>query len=235
MKNRMAFELIFGAAFFCAFIFGCTKQQNSNSNGNANNGCISRNIANTKSTMLSDSQINSINTLFSKNGLSTSQLQFLYFIPDVYLDSAKPVQAQVDANLFINNLPVFNYTEVFVFNNGVFDTAYLYSGVPQNNDTTSHQSLSSLRTAFFKHVSESITYLPLLNSKPVVPSPNTYSDSCLVATMGYVDATYIPGNTSTWGSTLIKVWLVNTQSRSFPDVMVEDDNGLAWGVPTYIP
>ncbi len=214
------------------YVFGvaCTKHQNSISD----NGCISRLVAKTISPTLSSSQIDSINILFSNNNMSTAQLQFLYFTPNVYSDTTKPTQSQVIANLFINGLPMFGNNEAFIFNNGIFDTAYLYNGIPQTNDTTGHQSFSYLRTAFMNHVSESITYMPL-QIPPFIPSPKNYIDSCLTATLGYVDASSIPGNQNDiWGSTLIKVWSVSCNNH-YPSILVKDDNGLAWGVPVYIP
>ena len=218
----LAILSIYGAA--------CTKHQNSISD----NACISRLIATTNSPTLRSSEIDSINILFDNNNMSTAQLQFLYFIPNVFSDTTKPKQAQVAANLFINGLPMFGNNEAFIFNNGIFDTAYLYKGIPLNNDTAGYQSLAYLRAAFMQHVSESITYMPL-QIPPFIPSPKNYIDSCLTATLGYVDATSIPGSQNDiWGSTLIKVWSVSCNNH-YPEILVEDDNGLAWGVRVYIP
>jgi hypothetical protein len=199
----------------------------------ADSGCIARVVPTTEQTPLRTTQVDSIRTLFAQNNLQPGQLQFIEFIPDVYSDSTITPQAQVWANLFLNGLPVFQYNEVFVFNGGIFDTAYLYTGTPANNDTTGHRTLSSLRSSFMQHVAEAITYWPL-NIKPTIPSAKTYTDSCLVAKLGYLDVTYIPGNTAQAG-TLIKVWQVTPLSTIFPCVYVRDDNGMAWGEVVFIP
>jgi hypothetical protein len=123
---RFLFLLIVGAA-------SCSKH----GNVAADNGCIERVIPQHTETTLRTTQIDSIMALFSKNNISTDQLQFIQFIPNIYVDPVRTPQAQVRANLFVNGLPVFRYNEVFVFNDGIFDTAYLYTGAPLSNDTTS--------------------------------------------------------------------------------------------------
>jgi len=229
MKRGYVFST--AALFFVALIIQTTSCSKSGS-GTSDNACIERVIPQYTQTALTSGQIDSIKTLFGKNNMSTNQLQFIEYIPDIYTDTGMTPQAQVTANLFLNGLPVFNYNEVFVFNGGVFDTAYLYTGTPLTNDTTGHQTLAYLRSSFLKHVSESVTYSPI--SKPFVPSPNSYTGSCMVATMGYVDAVYAPGNTIPWG-TLIKVWAVTPLNSGYPCVYVRDDNGVGWGVPLIIP
>ena len=223
MGNRLLFIL---ALFLNAT--SCSKQSSTTSTSD----CIERLMPKYTESTLTGNQIDSIKALFSKNNLSIDQLLFTQFIPNIYSDPNMISQAQVTANLFLNGLPVFNYNEVFIFNNSIFDTAYLYTGTASSNDTTGHQTLSYLRSAFFKHVSESVIYSPV--GKPFVPSSNTYLDSCLAVTLGYVDAVYFPGNTNPWG-TLKKVWMIKPVHSGYPSVFVEDDSGLAWGVPVYIP
>jgi hypothetical protein len=216
--NRLLFIL---ALFLNAT--SCSKQ----SSTTLTSDCIERLMPKHTESTLTGNQLDSIKTLFGKNNLSIDQLQFIQFTPNIYSD-----QEQVWANLFLNGLPVFNYNEVFIFNHAIFDTAYLYTGTASSNDPTGHQTLAYLRTAFFKHVSESVIYAPV--GKPFVPSSSTYLDSCLAVTLGYVDAVYFPGNTIPWG-TLKKVWSIKPLHSSYPNVFVEDDSGLAWGVPVYIP
>jgi hypothetical protein len=212
------------------FAFSCTKQQNNVTD----NGCISRQIAQPSTTSLTNVQMDSIKSLFNQNNLPISGLQFTEFIPDIYTDPSRAPQAQVAANLFLNGLPVFHYTEVFIFVGGIFDTAYLYLGAPLNNDVSEHQSLDSLRKDFFAHVSESEIIGGASNSQPHIPSAKTFLDSCLSATLGYADATEVPGKNLPWGN-LIKVWSVTPSHSSYPCVFVEDDNGLAWGVSIIVP
>jgi hypothetical protein len=206
----------------------CSKQDAATTD----NDCIARSIPRYIETGLTDSQLDSINNLFGKNNLSTSQLQFYHFTSNIYSDPTKPPTSQVCANLFLNDLPVFRLNEVFLFSNGVLDTSYLYTGTPLSNDTTGHQSLTTLRKTFLSHVSEAITYSPV--SKPFVPSSSAYLNVCLVATLGYIDVSYLPGNTKPWG-TLIKVWSIKPSDNFYPSVYVKDEDGSAWGSPIVIP
>jgi hypothetical protein len=221
--------------YFCCliFIFSCTRET-ATVNNVADNGCISIAVAQASQTSLSASQIQSIDSLFQANNMSTDGLQFIEYIPDIYSDTTKPPHEQVAANLFLNGLPVFHYTEAFDFNNGVFDTSALYTGAPANNNADGHQSLTSLRTDFLDHVSESKIEGGVLNATPFTPSASTYVDTCLAATLGYVDATAVPGNTLPYGN-LVKVWSITPSHGTYPCVYVEDDNGLAWGVPLFLP
>jgi hypothetical protein len=206
-----------------------------NYNSPADNGCISQVISNPAQSSLAAPQLDSIETLFRKNNLSTSGLQFIEYVPDIYgITAINPQsQTQVTAYLFINGLPVFGTNELFIFNGGIFDTAYLYTGHPANNNVNTRLPLDTLRKDFLQHVSQSDVYGGA-SGKPFIPSASTYLDSCLVATLGYVDATSVPGQTLPYGN-LIKVWSVTTLHNSYPSVLVEDDNGLAWGVSIYVP
>jgi hypothetical protein len=224
----LGFHLLF---FLLVSGICCTRNYNSP----VDNGCISQVISNPSQSSLAASQVDSIETLFSKNNLSTSGLQFIEYVPDIYGSPAinPQSQTQVTAHLFLNGLPVYGINELFIFNGGIFDTAYLYTGHPANNNENTRLPLDSLRKDFLQHVSQSDIYGGA-SGKPFIPSATTYLDSCLDATLGYVDATSVPGQTLPYGN-LIKVWTVTTLHNSYPCVMVEDDNGLAWGVSIYVP
>jgi hypothetical protein len=195
------------------------------------NGCISRVVPNYTINTLSAGANDSIQALFAANNLSTNDLQFVIFSPQmVFGTPPNSSPAQVSAVPFINGLPVFT-DDFFTFDNGILKTTFLYQGKPQNNDSTGHQSLSLLQIDFLVHVSQVTIGGGALNSVPTRLSPATYRDSCLLATLGYLDASQVPGNSAPWGETLIKVWKVTPLNGNFPTVYVEDDNGLAWGEP----
>lgn len=219
---------------FMLFTASCSKQEDSYPL-NTLSTCISRVVPQVTQTKVSGSGIDSIKTLFAKNNLSTEGLQFIGYIPDTYTGTSGLPQTQVTATRFVNNLPVFGYDEVFIFNSGLFQTAYLITGTPQTNDLTSKQSLPYLQSAFFKHVQESVIIGGPLNAKPRIPSPDQYKDSCLVAVLGYVDAGSIPGNSISWGKTLVKVWKVTPLNGNYPLVFVEDATGFGWGEWLAIP
>jgi hypothetical protein len=174
--------------------------------------------------------------LFRDNNLSTEGLQFIFFVPDVSVDPAiiSDTENQVTADLFVHGLPVFELNELFIFTGEKFDSAFLYTGRPANDNVGSNLSLDTLRKDFLKHVSESKIYGPI-NGSPFTPSASTYLDSCLGATLGYIDASYVPGQQLAYGSLLIKVWAVRPLGKIYPCVFVEDDNGLAWGFSISIP
>jgi hypothetical protein len=186
---------------------------------------------------ITEGQIDTIKTLFTNNNLPFDQYQFVYYIYDIYVPGpGDTIQTQVTANPFLNGLPVFLDQQVFNFDNGVFSpsSSYLTVEVAASNDTTGHQSLSYLRGAFLQYVSEAIIAGGASNSKPFVPSPAAYRDTCLSATLGYIDQSYIPGNPYSLGH-LIKIWQVTPLNSNYPSVFVRDDNGQGWGEPVFIP
>jgi hypothetical protein len=82
-------------------------------------------------------------------------------------------------------------------------------------------------------VSEATISGDAANAKPFVPSPAAY-DTCLSATLGYTDQSYVPGNTFALGH-LIKIWLVTAVNSNYPAVFVRDDNGQGRGQKVFLP
>jgi hypothetical protein len=183
---------------------------------------------------ITEGQIDTIKILFTNNNLPFNQYQFVYYIYDPW--SGDSIQQQVTANPFVNGLPVFGDQQVFNFINGIFSasTSYLTVEVAASNDTTGHQTLTYLRNAFLQHVSEATILWPLPASKPTVPSPAAFRDTCLSAILGYMDPSNIPGNPYSPGH-LIKVWQITAINSNYPVVFVRDDNGQGWGVSIAIP
>jgi hypothetical protein len=214
------------------YALSCSKQEGAP----AGNGCISRVEPLYTQTTLTNSQIDSIKTLFANNNLSANQLQFTVYLPDTHTGLCSIPQEQVTAIVFINGLPVFGSEETYIFNNGLFQDVFPAAiGTPQTNDSSGRLSLTYLQGAFLDHVSESFFAGGPANSKPFIPSPNKFKDSCLLATLGYLDAASIPGNSTPVGTTLVKVWKLTPLNGSYPLVYVEDDNGSGWGVPLLVP
>ena len=221
--------------------FSCAK----NIDASTGNGCIERVVAlpsdlpiNAPPVIdvdpITEGQIDTIKTLFTNNNLPFDQYQYVYYS---YISwSADSIQQQVTGNPFLNGLPIFSDQQVFNFFNGVFSasTSYLTVEVAASNDSTGHQTLSYLRDAFLQHVSEATISWPLANSKPTVPSAAAYRDTCLSATLGYIDQTSIPGNSYSPGH-VIKIWLVTPLNSNYPAVFVRDDNGQGWGEEVFIP
>ena len=222
-------------------VTGC-KKQNNEQDSNAN--CITRKVPKSSDYSVSGADLDSVYTLFSANNLSIANLQFLYLTTDITVNPTgySGYQEQVTAIEFFNGLPVFADNKFFTFNAGKYQSDGIYDGYTgpaPDNDTTSHQSLSNLRNAFFAHLSESYMAGGPLNSKPFIPSASTYANACLTATLGYLDEGLVKGNVYILNKSLIKVWVVTpAQDPSisyYPLVYVEDDNGVAWGQPLLVP
>jgi hypothetical protein len=182
---------------------------------------------------VSGADLDSIYTLFKANNLSTVNLQFDYFV------YAGPGE-QVIATQFINGLPAWVGGYSITFEGGKYQPGGIndgYTGPAPNTDTTTHQTFSDLRHAFFAHIAESgFVGGGAANSTPRFPfKANSYTDSCLLVTLGYVDASRIPGSTIPPETALIKVWSVTALHGGLPAVTVEDDNGSAWGVVLTVP
>jgi hypothetical protein len=179
-------------------------------------------------------QIDTIKTLFANNNLPFDQYQFLFYNEVPWHPDS--IQQQVTANPFLNGLPIFNDGQVFNFFNGIYSasSSYLTVEAAVNSDTTGHQSLSYLRSAFFQYLSEATITGGAADSKPVAPSPAAYKDTCLWATLGYIDQSYIPGNSFSLGH-VIKIWQVTPANSNYPTIYVRDDNGQGWGVAIAFP
>ena len=191
LKNRDVFLFLIAMAG----LQSCSKTT-TNSN-QANTGCIERIFLhpstfpiNAPPILLVDpitqAQIDTIHTLFTNNNLPFNQYQFVGYVSYQY--SNDTIQTQVDANPFLNGLPIYGGGEVFIFFNGSYSASSSYLNlspeIPTNNDTTGNQSLPNLRSAFLKYVPEATITGPMINAKPIAPLPSAYLDTCLSATLG---------------------------------------------------
>jgi hypothetical protein len=193
-------------------------------------------------TLLSRDKLDSINRLFRQNNLSTANLQFYSFnVYTVHNSTYNGIQEQILAVQFYHNLPLFSVAgdKIFVFNDGQLQPPpphYWdgYNGPAPDTDTSGHQALSILRSAFFERLAGYINPggPALWPDSPYHPS--NYQDSCLVAKLGYIDAAWAPGSTIRPNIALIKVWKVSPLS-SGPPVYVQDNNGLSWPIALTFP
>lgn len=183
--------------------------------------------------------LDSIHVLFGANHLSTTNLQFQSW--SAFTTSGtmySGLEEQVSATQFFNGLPVFQEDKYFIFYAGQYQPGEMYggfTGFAPGTDTSGKLALSDVRGAFLDHVFQSVRVGGALNTRSFTPSKSSFSDSCLTATLGYIDAGLIPGNGTPLETILIKVWKVTPLSGVYPLVYVEDDNGFAWGVPFIIP
>ena len=193
-------------------------------------------------TLLSRDKLDSINRLFRQNNLSTTNLQFYSFqVYTVHDGAYNGLQEQVLAVQFYHNLPLFTVAgdKLFLFNDGQLQPPpphYWdgYSGPAPDTDTSGHQALSTLRSAFFERLAGYVNPGgPALRLDSAYQPPN-YQDSCLVAKLGYIDAAWAPGSTIRPNTALIKVWKVSPLSGN-PPVYVQDNNGHSWPVALTMP
>jgi hypothetical protein len=210
--------------------------------------CVTRVIPKATDYQLPEADLQSIYTLFKSNNLSTANLQFqsysTYYSTGIaagypgapgYIGPAE----QVGATPFFNGLPAWVGGEYFTFNAGIYQPGGKYDGytgpLPNSNITT-RQTFSDLRQAFLAQLAGSGTVGGLANARGNFPfTASSYADSCLLVTLGYMDASMIPGTTTQPQTALIEVWTVTALHGGLPTVNVEDDNGLAWPVVFSIP
>lgn len=202
----------------------------------AGNDCIAALITPSGST-ISSAQLDSVNNLFSKNNLTTTGLQFI----SMTTFSAGPTHIQVDARQFVNGLLALYEDEIFDFDNTgtlIYPIQGGYTGAAPDKDTTTHQSLESLRQAFLNNYKNCTIQGGPINSKPYHPTA-PYQDTCLVAQLVYVDSA--TGQTGVaYGADLVEAWLVYPADMTsaynpkppFPEVTVIDKTGAA--VPTVL-
>lgn len=210
--------------------------------------CVTRVIPKATDYQLPEADLQAIYTLFKANNLSTANLQFLsyttYYSTGIaagypgapgYIGPAE----QIGATPFFNGLPAWVGGEYFTFNAGIYQPGGMYDGytgpVPNSNIST-RQTLSDLRKAFLAQVTGSGTVGGLATATGNFPfTASSYADSCLLVTLGYMDASMIPGNTTLPETALVQVWTVTALHGALPAVNVEDDNGHAWPEVLAIP
>jgi hypothetical protein len=198
--------------------------------------CITR-VEVSQPTNVSVTQLDSINNLFTLNSLSTAGLQFyFYFVDTVTLPGYTGIEQQASAYISYNGLPVFDYSETFIFKEGIYQPAasFVYQGTVPGPDTTTHQTLEDLRTAWLNHYQQDTIYPPFINSHPSIPGTK-YRDSCLVAQLGYIDAATFSHGTALYGASLVKVWMVSPLSGGYPMVFVDDSTGICLPVQEDLP
>jgi hypothetical protein len=211
-------------------------------------GCISRYDGPSGNyPSLKAGQLDTIKSLFNANGLSLANLNFVYYYSDTAKDTTNIpyFNQQVSATLSVNGLPIFYATMGWYFHNGVlFQSNSSSLNYPNpGSDTTAHQTLPALRSLFFKTY-EAALYtsngpnLPAPTASPRLGRPGEYyRDSCLIAQLGYIDASWQPNSGASYGKKLLKVWQIYPehvipmplQYRPLsPIVFVIDETGFAW-------
>jgi hypothetical protein len=238
----MNISIRYGWLLLCVLIiFGTSCAKHGTSNG-SDSGCITRVIPMLTDTLLSLDELDSINMLFRQNNISTANLQFYSFKGYMVHDSTYDgIQEQIIATQFYHNLPLFSVAgdKLFQFNNGQLQPPLPhywngYDGPAPDADTSGHQGLSVLRSAFLERIAE---YVNPGGPAVLAGAPNhpvNYHDSCFVAKLGYIDASWAPGSTIRPNTALIKVWKVTPPSGN-PPVYVQDNNGLSWPVALTMP
>lgn len=237
-----------GKLFNYIIIFILTASCNKHNQSTSENetACITRLSPKVSDYGISGAKLDSVYALFSANNLSTANLEFESWgsgtVVNVNPGAYSGYQEQVLAIQFFNGLPVFASEVFFIFNAGRFQPGGIYDGYTgpaPSSDTSGHQTFPGLKKAFLAKLSQSYMAGGAQNAKPFVPSASTYINSCLDVTLGYLDASMVPGSATGSEKKLVKVWRVtpsnSTSITYYPVVYVEDDNGIAWGMPFLVP
>lgn len=202
------------------------------------NGCITRVSPRPSESYLTGALEDTALALFQANNLSTSASQFANFQSGYVASPAySGWQQSLTVIPYFNGLPC-SFEAYLFFYNGVYQPSLsenLYTGALPGPDISAHQDLAFLRAAFLAHETESYTIGGFVGSTPDIHPASFYADSCLNATLTYMDAGQIPGSSVAPGSTLTKVWVVSTNNSSLPVVYVEDATGFAWGEIIRLP
>ena len=226
----MAYRL-FACLLLLTFFCGSCRKHGDSGTG-TDNGCITR--VSPQPSGFQDSAL----FLFQANHLSTSASRFELFQSGyVGSPSYSGWEQTITVTPYFNGLPC-SFEEYLFFYNGVYEpgiSVNLYTGALPGPDISTHQDLAFLRAAFLAHEAESYTIGGFAGSTPDIHPASFYADSCLNATLTYMDAGLIPGSSVAPGSTLTKVWTVYTHNGSLPVVYVEDATGLAWGEIVRVP
>jgi hypothetical protein len=232
MKKGLKFRRCLAAVLLFLYI-SCAKHHD-----NPTADCITRvpDTASQTSTVTA-AQLNAILALFQRNNLPTAGLQFVaidsnIYEPPGYSDSVS--QVMVVANLFINGLPTFSGGVAFYFYNEVYQTNLTHYGTASSTDTSTHQTLEDLRTAWLTHYQQDSIFGGTLNSRPSVPGL-AYRDSCLLAELGYIDAATFANAPRTYGVSLVKAWKVSPLNGGYPMVYVQDSTGVCVPVQEALP
>jgi hypothetical protein len=224
MKKRLKLRWCLAAVLVFLYI-SCAKHHDT-----PTADCITR-LPDTasKTSTVTAAQLNAILALFQHNNLPTTGLKFVaidsnIYEPPGYSDSVSQVMVVTD--LFINGLPDFSGGVAFYFYNDVYQTNLTHYGTASGTDTSTHQTLEDLRTIYLAHYQQDAITSPVADPPPPTHPGLNWRDSCLVAMLGYADAS-IFNNSIPWGTQAVEAWWVAPVGQTYPAIYVEDDNG-AW-------
>ena len=221
MKNGLKLRWCLAGVLFFSYI-SCSKHHDTPAAD-----CITRTDASRASTV-SATQLDSIDALFSRNGLSTAGLQFYSLFVDTIVEPGySGIEQQVSATIFYNGLPLFEGYASFVFKAGIYSPAdgVTWQGATPGPDTTFHQTPEDLRAIYLAHYQQDAVTPPTANPPPPLHPGLNWRDSCLVATPGYADAS-IFNSSIPRGTQMVKAWWIAPVGTTYPALFVEDDNGV---------
>jgi hypothetical protein len=217
------------------FMISCKKWESGSNSTPA--GCISEETA-TESSLaapLTQPQLDTINTLFAHDNLSTANQQFWSILNASVIpyDSSVFVnEVEILSYRWYNNLPVFMWNDNYLFYNGILQPSLIYNGPAPGPNTTFRQSLSSVRAIWLNNFMKVATYWPI-GTRITYPDAS-YRDSCLTAQAGYVDAANF-NSTIPRQTLLVKAWQVAPTGSNYPMIYIEDSTGAAWPFDVFIP
>lgn len=192
--------------YFTAFllVFSCTK----NKDNGPDTGCAKIVSSNPNEKVLPDQELNSIHTLFVKNDLSSTNLQFIYY----FNDSTTGLKV-VTGVQYVNDLKVFTNNLVYTFNGND-------SLISMNkNDIVQDLSLSATPKLSTKKVRE--VFLDEVSKDIFENKDSTIGENCVDMEFGYYDINRVTNDTTFNYTT---AWKAYPQDRKFPYAFINDQN-----------
>lgn len=178
------------------------------------NGCIERITLSVTAHSINSSDVQTVNNLFSSNGIDYSRFRYFQYIRDtfqtLYPPYTKHDEQLVRVDQYTNGVRIFNDVLVYLFwdNNLHNRTGDLTIGTSLDNSP--HLTLGQIRKLF------------LDNIEHFDHTSNQFKDSCFKTEFGYYN---INAGTSNSREVLVKAWHVTPKFSSFPEAYFQDTDG----------
>lgn len=179
-------------------------------------GCINREVPNWRDPKLTTANATVAKDLFQSNGLSADNLWFTRLKYDtIVLNGATNYYVYIQAQEFLNDLPVFTSFPGYYFKNGAQE-------LPDMNRLVGSTTLNNYPDLRMSQVRK--LYVDQLYAQHYAPDYiKSFKDSCLSATFGYYD---MNAGSSYQPVKLTKAWRVHPAHSDTPYAFFKDDGTL---------
>lgn len=219
-------QLFWTAISFILAFTACTKSDTTNQSQSddaaktfqEDNGCIERIIVPVTAHVINPSDVSTVNSLFSSNGIDNSKFRYYRYLHDtlqtLYPPYTKYDQKTVRVDQYVNGVRLFTGDLVYNFLNNNLN----YRGGDLTNgtslDTVPKLTLAQIRKMFLDNIEQ----FDHASSK--------FKDSCFKAEFGYYN---LNAGISYAQEVLVKAWRVTLKNSVFPSeypvAFYQDSNG----------